>query len=291
MTLGDTPTSTDSDPSTPRTPAWTPTNPNGPAFFPPTPRMSTGGSNPIPTAAGGANPDVPVMMSTAQLLQILQSISSQSNAATTTTTPNTRVGRTNNMGAWTGNGAQGLRTNPKGSLCMRSFKGNQLKVYQAMNVMEEKCKGGLQAKGAIVFGLPGETHFDKGALLLRELDKYMSNHGMEPVFQSVQSDGTIIDMLKQPGFLSTKLITSWIKDLTVDGVHDGQGGRRTICPYDVTNLQYSFHAVLKSCSALLRQDLLNNLLPSNHTGPQALMLLLTKVYPSSYTNVGFLVFR
>jgi hypothetical protein len=65
---------------------------------------------------------------------------------------------------------------------MRSFKGNELKAYQALNVMGEKCKGGLQAKGAIIFGLPGKNHFDKGALLLRELDKYMSNHGMEPVF-------------------------------------------------------------------------------------------------------------
>jgi hypothetical protein len=92
----------------------------------------------------------------------------------------------------------------------------------------------------------------------------MSNHGMEPVFQIVRSDSTIIDMLKQPGFMSTELITSWIKDLTVDGVHDGQGGQLTVCPFDVTNLQYSFHAV-NSCSALLRQDLLNNLLPSNYT--------------------------
>jgi hypothetical protein len=93
----------------------------------------------------------------------------------------------------------------------------------------------------------------------------MSNHGMEPIFQIVRSDGTIIDMLKQPGFVSTKLITSWIKDLTVDGVHDGQCGRLAICQFDIINLQYSFHAVLNSCSALLRQDLLNNLLPSNES--------------------------
>jgi hypothetical protein len=32
------------------------------------------------------------------------------------------------------------------------------------------CKAGLQAKGTLVFGLPGKTHYDKGALLLRELD-------------------------------------------------------------------------------------------------------------------------
>jgi hypothetical protein len=55
------------------------------------------------------------------------------------------------------------------------------------------------------------------------------------------------------------------------------------------NLQFSFHAVLHLCSPLLRQDLLNNLPPSKHTGPEALMMLLTKVYPSSNTKVRGLI--
>jgi hypothetical protein len=126
--------------------------------------------------------------------------------------------------------------------------------------------------------------------LLRELDVYPSNHGLEPVFKIVQSDGVVIDMLKQPGFVSTKLVTSWINDITVDGVHNEHDvGRHTVCQYDVINLQFSFHAVLNSCSALLGQDRLNNLSPNIHTGPQALMLLLTKVYPSSYTKVRGLI--
>lgn len=101
MTVGDTPTSSESEPSTPRTPAWTPADPNRPAFFPPTPRMSTGGSNPDPNAAGGTNPNAPVMMSTAQLLQILQSLNVHGNAAPANTTPNPRVGGSNTVGAWT----------------------------------------------------------------------------------------------------------------------------------------------------------------------------------------------
>jgi hypothetical protein len=76
------------------------------------------------------------------------------------------------VGSRTGRGAQGLGANPKSGLWMRSFKGNELKAYQALNSVEEKCKAGLQAKGTLVFGLPGKTHYDKGALLLRELDEY-----------------------------------------------------------------------------------------------------------------------
>jgi hypothetical protein len=172
---------------------------------------------------------------------------------------------------------------------MRYFKGNELKAFQALQSIEDKCKAGLEAKSTLVFGLQGETHFDKGALLLRELDEYLSYHGLEGVFQIISSDGTSTDMLKQPGFVSTDLVASWVRDLTTLGVHDGTGGRLTVCEFDVMNLQYSFHAILNSCTALLRQDLLNNLVPGKHTGPQALMLLLTKVYPSSYTKVKGLI--
>jgi hypothetical protein len=103
---------------------------------------------------------------------------------------------------------------------MRFFKGSELKAFQALNAIEEKCKAGLQSKGTLVFGLQGETHFDKGALLLRELDEYLSYHGLEGVFQIVLSNGTIVDMLKQPGFVDPNLVESWIQDLTSKGVHD-----------------------------------------------------------------------
>jgi hypothetical protein len=99
--------------------------------------------------------------------------------------------------------------------------------------------------------------------LLRELDDYLTNHGMEPVFQTIQSNGIVIDMLKQPGFVSAQLVELWIEDLTKHGVHDGQGGREVLCPYDTMNLQFLFQAMLNSCSAQLRQDLLNNLTATN----------------------------
>jgi hypothetical protein len=237
------------------------------------------------SGVGGA----PLTMTGDQLKALIDALAPQGAPVSTAAALKPRVGGKNTVGSWTGSGAQGLGLHPKSGLCMRHFNGSELKAFQALNAVEEKCKAGLQSKGELVFGLPGETHYDKGALLLREMDDYLTNHGMEPVFQIVQSNGIVIDMLKQPGFVSTQLVESWIEDLTKNGVHDGQGSRHDLCPYDTMNLQFSFQAVLNSCSAQLRQDLLNNLAPNNHTGPQALMLLLTKVYPSSYTKVRGLI--
>jgi hypothetical protein len=118
----------------------------------------------------------------------------------------------------------------------------------------------------------------------------MSYHGLEGVFQIVLSNGTAVDILKPPGFVDTNLVECWIQDLTEDGVHGpGSGSRLNVCEFDVMSLQFSFHVVLHSCSPLLRQNLLNNLPPSKHTGPEALMTLLTKVYPLSYTKVRGLI--
>ena len=75
---------------------------------------------------------------------------------------------------------------PTSGNCMRYFKGNELKAFQALQSVEEKCKAGLQSKGTLVFGLQGETHFDKGALLLRELDEYLTYNDLESVFQIVK---------------------------------------------------------------------------------------------------------
>ena len=283
MTLGSTPSSQGTSPPSSPT-AWSSTDPNRPAFFPPTP-ASNPATNPSAnmTASGG------VVLSDAQFQALLGALSNQSTTANTTAPGKPRVGGASPVGYWTGYGAQNLGVQPASGSCMRYFKGNELKAFQALQSVEEKCKAGLQSKGTLVFGLQGETHFDKGALLLRELDEYLTFNGLESVFHIVNSDGSTTNMLKQPGFVGTDLVECWIKDLTTLGVHDGAGGRLGVCEFDTINLQYSFHAILNSCTPLLRQDLLNNLAPGKHTGPQALMLLLTKVYPSSYTKVKGLI--
>ena len=295
MTEGDTPSSSSSSSSgtpsssrpgsrftfqSPSRTAWSPTDPNRPALFPPlpTPTMATA------TAA-------PSVTLTNDQLQALVVGLNQATQLATPAIQKPRVGGVNAVGAWTGEGAQGLGLHPKSGLCMRQFKASELKGYQALLSIEEKCKGGLQAKGDFVFGLPGEKHHDKGALLLRELDELLTDARMEGVFHVVLPDGTMIDMLKQPGFVTKEMVETWIKDLTVDGVRDGNGGRHPVCPFDLTNIQYSFHTIINSCTPLLRQDLLDSLSPVAHTGPQVLASLCKKVYPSSYVKIKSLIAR
>ena len=202
-----------------------------------------------------------------------------------------RVGGVNIVGAWTGKGAQELGLHPQSSLCMRQFKGSELKAYQALLSIEEKCKAGLQAKGDFVFGLPGEPNHDKGALLIRETDDLITQCGMEGVFQIVLEDGTIVDMLKEPGFVNEDMVDAWVQDLTTNGVHDGKGkgDRLPVCSYDLTNLHWSASTISNTCSALLKQELYDILPPSKHTGPQLLVALYKKVYPSSYVKIKGLI--
>jgi hypothetical protein len=109
-----------------------------------------------------------------QFTLLFQSIADKGTGAAATPTPTPRIGGISSVGAWMGRGVQGLGLQPKSGLCMRFFKGSKLKVFQALNAIEDKCKAGLQAKGTFVFGLSGETYFNEGALLLREIDEYMS---------------------------------------------------------------------------------------------------------------------
>jgi hypothetical protein len=186
MTEGDTPSSQGTSPPSSAT-AWSPSDPNRPALFPPTPASNLA-TNPSAnmTAPGG------VVLTDAQFQQLLGTLTSQSTAATSTAPGKPRVGGASPVGYWTGNGAQNLGMQPASGNCMRYFKGNELKAFQALQSVEDKCKAGLQAKGTLAFGLQGETHFDKGDLLLRELDECLTYNGLEGVFHIVSSDGTTI---------------------------------------------------------------------------------------------------
>ena len=71
---------------------------------------------------------------------------------------------------------------------------------------------------------------------------------MEPVFDIVKSDGTKISMLAQPAMLNASMLTDWLRALRRDGVPDGTGGKLPLCPYDKTNLEWSYDAIMNSCS-------------------------------------------
>jgi hypothetical protein len=42
--------------------------------------------------------------------------------------------------------------------------------------------------------------------LLGELDEYILYNGLKAMFHIVMSDRTVIDMLKQPGFITTEMV-------------------------------------------------------------------------------------
>ena len=77
------------------------------------------------------------MLSTEQFTALVQTIADKGTGGTATTTPTPRIGGVSPVGAWTGRGAQGLGQQPKSGLCMRFFKGSELKAFQALNAIED----------------------------------------------------------------------------------------------------------------------------------------------------------
>ncbi|CAB9530776.1 hypothetical protein SEMRO_3037_G342590.1 [Seminavis robusta] len=125
--------------------------------------------------------------------------------------------------------------------------------------------------------------------------------GMESVFRIIQTDGTQLDMLLQPGMVSSDIERTWHKDLTVNGVIkvDDQGcpvmvngavDRFAQCSYDAQNLHWSGEAVLNSCSPTLMQDL-KQVIPklANRTGPHVLFTILKKIYRPSSSKIKSVV--
>jgi hypothetical protein len=69
-----------------------------------------------------------------QFQVLIGTMSNQGSTLANTSTIQPSVGGVNPVGAWTVFGAQELGQQPKASLCMRYFKGNKLKAFQALNV-------------------------------------------------------------------------------------------------------------------------------------------------------------
>ena len=120
-----------------------------------------------------------------------------------------------------------------------------------MTVIEQKCREGLGSLGGPLFCLETEADAKKVVTTIHDFEDFLETHGLEPVFNIVTAAATI-NMLKQPGLLTADMITTWIDDLKSNGVQDGAGGRLTVCAYDRINLDWSYDAVVNSCSAALQ---------------------------------------
>jgi hypothetical protein len=70
---------------------------------------------------------------------------------------------------------------------------------------------------------------------------------MESIFQ-ITDDTTTVNMLRQPALLTKDKVDDWVLSLTTGGVPDplATNSRLPVCPYDRTNLEWSYDAVLNS---------------------------------------------
>jgi hypothetical protein len=197
-----------------------------------------------------------------------------------------RVGGVTPVGVWTGKGANGDGKAPKTSFCMRAFSGNPVKTFSIRTSIQTTVEEGLNGKKLTAFSLASEPNAGKGMVSIRHLDKLIPDIGLDGIFCIQKDDGTEINMLKTPGFVTQDLVDTWEKDLTTDGVYKGdtQGGKHKVCPRDIENLQWSGETLLNSCTEPLSLHIQDALTAQgkNPNGLQVLYQITSKCYrPSS----------
>jgi len=181
-----------------------------------------------------------------------------------------------------GAGNQGLT--PKSASCMRDFKTDEVKNFNAMSPIEEKCQKGLLDQA---FSMPDESNANLVVTSLIVFEEHMINHSMEGVFHIIRIDGTILNMLQEPGMCTTSVVDLWCVDLLVMGarIKGNPSSQSPLCTYDRTNLMWSGKALLNSCTEALKQDLKLSVMPDDRNGPKLLMALITKIYCPSLLKI------
>ena len=223
----------------------------------------------------------PIALDAATLTQILEAVTQKKKVPPP---PVPRVGGVNENGAWTGNGAAHNQKIPRTIHCMRKLKMDEAKSYSQLVAIEDRCRKGLKSMTGPLFCLESEPEANQVVTVLMNLQKFLEAHGMEPPFEIIAHDGSKTNMLQQPGLINKSMLRSGIKDLTTDGVND-PAGRLPVCSYDQTNLDWSYDAVINSCSAKLERELDSNLDPADRNGPMALFEILQLVYRHSDSRV------
>ncbi len=251
----------------------------------PVPTPTPGAPSPTPAPATG-NPVQSVSVDANVLKQILQSVADSVTQRKTYPKPSApRVGGVNEVGAWTGNGAADDKSTPRTNSCMRKLIMDESKNYAQVSIIEEKCRLGLKSVGGPYFCLETESDAKHVVTTIINLEAFLETHGMEPVFEIIKMDGSKVSMLAQPAMLNASLMTDWMTALRQDGVPDGKGGRLPVCPYDKTNLDWSYDAIMNSCSTALQRELQNLLTPQDKYGPMVLFHVLSLVYRNTESKV------
>ena len=170
---------------------------------------------------------------------------------------------------------------------MRDFNTDEVKNFNAMSPIEEKCQKGLLNQASLWFSMPDESNAKLVVSSLIAFEERVINHGLEGVFLIVQVDGTVLNMLQEPGMCTTATVDAWCTDLLTVGARSKRDPsiRSPVCAYDRVNLMWSGEALLNSCTEALKQDLKLSLPPDDRSGPKLLMALITKIYRPSLSKI------
>jgi hypothetical protein len=251
--------------------------------------MSSSGSSPPPQAMPPAVPTqapAPMVIDQAALMQILATIQQAQQRPVHQVPDAPRCGGVSSMGAWTGGGARSDPTSPRTNFCLRALQMEPSKAFAQLTLIEKECRSGLKSKTGPLFCLNTEPDAKHVITVINNLDDFLTTHGMESVFR-ITDGNTTTDMLKRPAILTKDFVDVWIKNLTVDGVFSNgvTSNRLPLCPYDRTNLEWSYDAVLNSCSDALVLDLKRNLKDDQATGPALLFAVLQICYRQAESKV------
>jgi len=196
-----------------------------------------------------------------------------------------RIGGISAIGIWTGFGENKEGQIPVSEMALREFFASGMKSYSHKGVIDRACKAGLPSiTGAPIFSQAHEADGSKLVRCLIALKEFLTDHGMEGVFTIVRPYAQDVNMLKNPGHVNEDMVSTWIKDLTVQGVYCPRTQTRLpVCPYDAMNLVLSGKAILNSCSPALKEAVQRAVLVQNLNGPTVLLAVIQRVSPPSYT--------
>ena len=219
--------------------------------------MNDPNANPLPApqVAPAQAPAQPLVIDQAALMQILATLQQAQQRPAHPVPPTPRCGGVNTTGAWTGGGSRSDPTSPRTTYCLRALQMDPSKAFTQLTAIEKECRSGLKAKSGPLFCLSTEPDAKHVITVINNLDDFLTTHGMESVFQITDGTNTV-NMLRQPALLTKAKVDDWVLSLTTTGgVPDrlAVNGHLPVCPYDRTNLEWSYDAVINSCSASVKR--------------------------------------
>jgi len=173
---------------------------------------------------------------------------------------------------------------------MREFNTDVVKSFTAMAPIEDKHHLGRCDSPSLLFGIPNKPNANAVVSSITAFEERMVQHGMEVVFHVVTSNGTILNMLQEPGRCTSAIIDTWCNDLLTQGVIDpsSTATRLPVCQWDRINMLWSAEAMLNSCTEDLKHDLKLSVDLDDRFGPKLLMAVFTKIYRPSQSKIEHL---